>query len=163
MALWGTPAIVEQQLARTPRFEIALAYLKEAFDPASSVHARIMAVPEGETHRHELGEGVFVLEQVYQTKPRADGRLEAHERHVDLQAIVSGNELIEVTTAEGLTVTEDALADRDVCFFADSDDVSLWRMRAGEAAVFFPADVHKPSLSIAGAALVHKAVVKVAL
>jgi biofilm protein TabA len=163
MALWGTPEIIAQQLALTPRFEIANAYLKQAFDTTSAVHARILAVPEGETQRVELGEGVFALEQVYQSKPREEGRLEAHERHVDLQAIVAGEELIEVTTADGLVVTEDALQDRDVCFFADAADVSVWRMRTGEVAVFFPADVHKPSLQISGPAVVHKTVVKVEL
>lgn len=163
MALWGTTDIIAQQLALTPRFEIAIAYLKEALDQNSAVHARILAVPEGETRRVELGEGVFALEQVYQSKPKAKGRLEAHERHVDLQAIVAGEELIEVTSADGLVVTEEAFKDRDVCFFADAADVSVWRMRPGEVAVFFPADVHKPSLQISGPALVHKAVVKVAL
>ena len=163
MALWGTPQIIAQQLASTPRFEIGLAYLKQAFDPGSEIHARILAIPEGETNRFELGEGVFVLEQAYQTKPRVAGRLEAHKRHVDLQAIVVGNETIEVTTAEGLTLTEDALAERDVCFFADAAEVSLWRMRTGEVAVFFPEDVHKPSLETSGPILVHKAVVKVLL
>lgn len=163
MALWGTPEIIAQQLAHTPRFESAIAYLRAAFDPNSAIHARILAVPAGETRRVELSDGVFALEQVYQSKPKAEGRLEAHERHVDLQAIVAGEELIEVTSADGLVVTEEAFKDRDVCFFADATDVSVWRMRAGEVAVFFPADVHKPSLQISGPALVHKTVVKVAL
>ena len=163
MALWGTLEIIAQQLAPSTRFEIALAYLREAFDPSSAVYARIMAVPEGETHRVELAEGVFALEQVYLSRPSAEGRLEAHERHVDLQAIVAGHETMEVTTAEGLTVTEDALATRDVRFFEDSTEVSQWNMRTGEVAVFFPADVHKPSLLTEAPMVVHKTVVKVAL
>jgi biofilm protein TabA len=163
MALWGTLRTVQQQLACTPRFEIALAYLAEAFDPNSAVHARILAVPEGETQRVELGEGIFVLEQAYLSKPRAEGRFEAHARHVDLQGIIAGNELMEITTSTGLTVTEDALATRDVCFFADTGEASVWRMRPGEVAVFFPEDVHMPSLAIDEPTLMYKTVVKVAL
>ena len=74
MALWGTLRTVQQQLACTPRFEIALAYLAEAFDPNSAVHARILAVPEGETQRAVLGGGIFVLVQGDLSKRRGGGR-----------------------------------------------------------------------------------------
>jgi biofilm protein TabA len=163
MALWGTPAIIAQQLTPSSRFETAMIYLKEALNPDSATHARIMAVPKGETLRVELAEGVFALEQAYTSKARAEGRFEAHERHVDLQAIVAGYETMEVTTDEGLTVTENALADRDVQFFADTSEASVWKMRAGEIAVFFPADVHMPSLQTTSPTVVFKTVVKVAL
>ncbi|MCF3652241.1 YhcH/YjgK/YiaL family protein [Synoicihabitans lomoniglobus] len=164
MALWGSLETIEQQLVATPRFAVALNYLREAFDPDSAVHARISGLPVGETQQVELGDGVFAMEQVYESKPREAGRFEAHRDHIDLQAIVAGDEIIEVTTAAELAVTEDAIATRDVRFFADGGPVSSWRMRAGEIAVFFPVDVHKPSLAIDGRpTVVRKTVVKVRL
>jgi YhcH/YjgK/YiaL family protein len=51
---------------------------------------------------------------------------------------------------------------RDLATYLDAADASQLRLRAGEAAVFFPVDVHMPSLRVgAEPALVRKSVVKV--
>ena len=124
---------------------------------------RINAVPAGEACQVELGDGVFAIEQAYDTKLLGQGRFEAHERHIDLQAIVSGRELIRVTGLENLEITENAFEERDVCFFADTPQASDWRMNSGEVAVFFPTDVHMPSLADGESGRVQKTVVKVAV
>lgn len=164
MAIWGTLDLVEQQLASNERFACALAYLREALDPSSAVHARILAIAEGVTERVDLGEGVFALEQVYTGKPAGEGRFEAHDQYVDLQAVLSGEEAMEVTARAGLAVTEDLLADKDLVFLGERAPVSRWFVAPGEIAVFFPGDAHKPSLA-AGTTpvLAHKTVVKVRL
>ncbi len=164
MAIWGTLDLIEQQLASNERFAIALAYLREALDPQSAVHARIRGIAEGVTERVELGDGVFALEQVYRGKRPGEGRFEAHDRFVDLQAVLSGEEAMEVTARTGLAVTEDLLADKDVVFLGDRPQVSRWMVAPGEVAVFFPGDAHKPSLAAGAEPVVaHKTVVKVRL
>ncbi len=141
-----------------------IGYLREALDPQSVVQARILAIADGVTERVELGEGVFALEQAYLGKLPGVGRFEAHDQYVDLQAVVAGEEAMEVTARVGLEITEDRLAENDVVFFADRVPVSRWVVAPGEVAVFFPGDAHKPSLA-AGAVpvLAHKTVVKVRL
>ena len=89
MALWGTPDTLRSQLITTERFQIALDYLARALTAGSDEHTRINAVPAGEACQVELGDGVFAIEQAYDTKLLGQGRFEAHERHIDLQAIVS--------------------------------------------------------------------------
>ena len=164
MAIWGTLDLITQQLASNPRFDAALAYLAEALEPGSKVHQRILGIAEGVTERVELADGVFALEQVYTGKPAGEGRFEAHDLHVDLQAVLSGEEAMEVTARADLAVTEDLLAARDLVFFADSTAVSRWLVKPGEVAVFFPGDAHKPSLSAGPTpVLAHKTVVKVRL
>jgi biofilm protein TabA len=119
-------------------------------------------VATGDTGRVELGDGVFALEQAYIAKPRAEGRWEAHKVYIDVQVIVSGDELMEVTDVSRLTVDEDFTPAKDILFFEQNLDGSVLRMRAGELAVFYPADAHKPSLASGEpAALVRKTVVKV--
>ena len=164
MAIWGTLDLIAQQLARNPRFDVALAYLAEALQPGSPVHQRILGIAEGATERVDLAEGVFALEQVYTGKPAGEGRFEAHDLHVDLQAVLTGEEAMEVTARAGLTVTEDLLAAKDVVFFPDAGAVSRWLVKPGEIAVFFPGDAHKPSLAAGAKPVVaHKTVVKVRL
>lgn len=163
MALWGTPDTLRSQLILTERFQIALDYLARALTSGSDEYTRINAVPVGEARRVELGDGVFAIEQSYDTKSLDQGRFEAHERHIDLQAIVSGRELIRVTGLENLEITENAFEERDVCFFADTNHASDWRVKHGEVAVFFPTDVHMPSLADGESERVQKTVVKVAV
>jgi biofilm protein TabA len=149
------------QLARPDHFAPAFHYLQQALDPSSEVAARIRTIPIGETHRVELSGGAFALEQVYRSKPSAEGRFEAHRAYVDLQALVEGEEMMEVTDASRLHVTEDFKEGGDVCFFANTDRSSRLRVGPGEVAIFFPIDAHKPSLAVSEPAVVYKTVVKV--
>jgi biofilm protein TabA len=161
MALFGSLSTVRSQAALSPHFEAAFAYLAEALTPGSAVNQRILAVAIDRTDRIELGGGVFVLEQAYHAKPRAEGRFEAHRKYIDLQGIISGNEVMEVTETSRLTVQEDLTPGRDVIFFEDVAGASVLQVRAGDVAVFFPIDAHMPSVAAGAATLVHKAVVKV--
>jgi biofilm protein TabA len=161
MALIGSVSTLRTQLARPDHFAAAFHYLEQALDPASEVAARIRSIPEGQTNRVELAGGAFALEQVYQTKRREDGRFEAHRAYVDLQAVITGEEVMEVADANRLEVEQDFAEDGDVRFFRDAAGMSQWRVRAGEVAVFFPADAHLPSLAAGVPARVYKTVVKV--
>lgn len=162
MALFGSLATVRAQLVGCPSFERTLAYVEEVLREGSPARQRVLAVPEGTTERVELGDGVFALEQSYVAKPRAEGRWEAHRQYIDVQVIVAGDELMEVTDISRLAVTEDRTPAQDLLFFGDYPDGSVLRMRAGELAVFFPVDAHKPSLAAGDpASLVRKTVVKV--
>jgi len=162
MALFGSLATVRTQLAGSPSFERTLAYVEEILRPGSEAQQRLLAVAAGDTGRVELGDGVFALEQAYVAKPRAEGRWEAHRVYIDVQVIVTGEELMEVTDVSRLAVAEDNTPAKDILFFEQNLDGSVLRMRAGELAVFYPVDAHKPSLAAGEpAALVRKTVVKV--
>jgi biofilm protein TabA len=162
MALFGSLDTVRAQLAGSPSYQRTLAYVEEILRPGSPAHQRLLAVPTGETERVELGDGVFALEQAYVAKPRVEGRWEAHRVYIDVQVIVSGDELMEVTDVSRLKVAEDHTPAKDILFFEAYPEGSVLRMRAGELAVFYPVDAHKPSLAAGEpAALVRKTVVKV--
>jgi YhcH/YjgK/YiaL family protein len=164
MALWGTPDIIQTQLASSPKFEAALAYLREAFSAGSKINQRILAVPVGEVRIVDLADGVFAMEQAYEAKDPTEGRFESHRRHIDLQGIVSGEERMDVTLLDELTLVDDQLAEKDYAFYEDGPGpVSKWAVRKGEVAVFFPSDAHKPSRSLTPGrpVVVHKTCVKV--
>lgn len=161
MALFGSLSTVRAQLAASPAFDLAFDYVSRALTPGTPEAARIAAVPVGETVRIELGEGVFALEQAYVAKPLPQGRWEAHERHIDVQVIVEGRELMGVSDVARLAVAEDFRPARDVVFFAPHEGGSVLKTGAGDVAVFFPADGHMPSIADGEPALVFKTVVKV--
>lgn len=162
MAIFGTLETLRKQLARPEHFAAALTYAAEALRPASTTAARIGAFAAGGGGRTELPGGAYALEQAYWTKARPDGRWESHRAFIDVQLVIVGEELMEVADAARLTVAEDLTPGKDLIFYRSFDAGSVLRMRAGEAAVFFPADAHLPSLRVgAEAALVRKAVIKV--
>jgi YhcH/YjgK/YiaL family protein len=161
MAQFGPfPSLRAQQDA--PRFAAAFAYVAEALRRGSPVQARILALAAGTTERVELSGGAFAMEQAYFAKARPDGFFESHRKYIDVQVIVSGEEAMEVEDIARLHATMDYDAERDLLKYADTTTASRLVMRAGDVALFFPADGHMPSLRVhERAELVHKTVVKV--
>lgn len=162
MALIGSIATVRSQVAHNPGFAPAFAYIDELMRADSSTRQRLDALALGEWKKVELEGGLFAMEQVYETKPRAEGFFESHRKYIDVQVIIAGGERMEVIDAAHIAVREPYSLERDVILYKDVTDASELRLRAGEAAIFFPVDVHMPSLRLhAPAALVRKTVVKV--
>ena len=119
-------------------------------------------IPKGESKKIELPGGVFAIEQVYETKPRAEGFFESHRKYIDVQVVVEGEETMELVEASRIAVKDAYQPERDVVIYADHAGASALRAVAGHAAIFFPVDVHMPSLRTGTApVLVRKTVVKV--
>jgi biofilm protein TabA len=154
-----------QQLYRTvtPGLEKAFDYLLN-FDEST---------PDG---RYELdGELLVAMVQTYETQPAAEKRYESHERYLDVQYIVSGEEILYHTPVNRLEISTPYSQAKDVMFFADPPATSAeaaatgWEnpavlMRAGDFCVLYPQDGHKPSCtppSAKAAVKVKKVVMKV--
>lgn len=162
MALFGSIANVRAQAPLTPVFGVAFKYVEELTRAGSGANTRLRGLARADTHRADLGAGVFAIEQVYDTKPRAEGFFESHRKYIDIQVIVEGEELMEVIDASRIVVDQPYLEQRDLVIYRDTAQASLLRLVAGQAAVFFPVDVHMPSLRLGmSPVLVRKSVVKV--
>jgi biofilm protein TabA len=162
MALFGSLATVRAQMPPTPGFNTAFGYVEELLRAGSPVQARVRGVPEGDSQKIDLGGGVFVMEQAYETKLRADAFFESHRKYADVQVIFEGEELMEVADVERMKARQPYNADRDLIVYEDSTDASLLRVFPGQVAVFFPSDVHMPTLRIrTNGVPVRKCVVKV--
>jgi len=160
MALFGLFSVVRQQCARS-EFNAAFVYAEEALTPGSPAHVRIMALASGSTHRQELSGGAYAMEMAFLTKTRSEGFFETHRRFVDVQVVVSGEEVMEVECADRLAVTQPYDETKDFSKHEDGGFPSVLRMRSGDVAVFWPADAHMPSLAVSQPALVRKTVIKV--
>lgn len=160
MAIFGPFAQVKAQTT-DPRFAAALAYVDEVLRAGSAAQGRIGRIAAGVTERIDLDGGAFALEQAYVPKPRPEGFFESHRHYIDVQVIVAGEEQMEVEDVARLTVTEDCTPGRDLIKYADTVAASVLRLRAGDVAIFFPADGHMPSLHWRDGGLVRKTVVKV--
>ncbi len=163
MAISGPFSGISDQLPDIPGFATGIEYVNRILTPGTEEHERLMAVPVGVTSKVDFGGGVFSLEQAYLTKSDEEVRWEAHRGYLDLQVVVTGNEIMEVTDPANLTLEEDFSPDRDLQYFSRFGPGSLLRVSAGGAAVFFPVDAHRPGLADGESTLVRKVVVKIPL
>lgn len=128
-----------------------------------TVLASLSAVECGkwEIGRHEIqGDDVFCLIQEYETKPA--GKLEAHNRYIDVQVVLDGVERIDYRDRSCLDSAGSFNNDSDIGFFKGGGDPVI--VREGEFAVFFPGDGHAPGLTYGEKpGKVRKAVYKVAV
>ena len=110
--------------------------------------------------KYELnGEQLFCLVQNYMPKTIAEGKLEAHRRYIDVQYIVSGEEMIGYGDLGQLIPGEynDAKDFQSVV-----GNVDLVRVPAGFFMILFPNDVHMPGIQTdSSATMVRKVVMKV--
>lgn len=115
----------------------------------------------------DLPDGTYAVEgdRVYAIVQRCDGRpvesaqLEGHRKHIDIQYVISGEELMGWAPREGLTGAADYDAEKDLDFFEESP-VSMVRVPAGSFAVFLPTDAHLPLI---GNGPIHKVVMKISV
>lgn len=162
MALFGSFATIRAQCPTHPPLAVAWPYLVELLRPGSAINARLTSMDVGSSQKHELADGVIAIEQVYAAKARSEGFFESHRKYIDIQVIVSGEEIMEVAETAACTVREPYQEARDLVIYHDVPGASILQLRAGDAAVFFPVDAHMPSLQVGGRfGIVRKSVLKV--
>ncbi len=132
-----------------PLFPRAFAFLRET-DLASLPDVRI----------NLDGDRLYANVQTYLTKEHTEGRFETHRRYIDIQYIISGNELIGYMPSDaGKKEISPYDAETDCAFCHGTPMLCL--VKEGVCMVLFPGEPHAPCLSTDGASLVKKIVVKV--
>ena len=105
------------------------------------------------------GENIFALVSEYQTKPEQEGKLEAHKKYIDVQYVISGEELMGYAPLGAQQILESYKEENDIVFF--TGDKSFTKVSEGMFAIFFPEDVHMPGISTGKISNVKKLVIKV--
>lgn len=161
MALIGSLSTVRSQTFLVDKFAAVFTYLDDLFRAESSSATRLRTIALGETQRIELPDGAFALEQAYRSKVRCDGFFESHRSYIDVQVVFEGEEWMELIDLNRASVRHAYDPERDLLIYADAPG-SLLRVNAGDAAVFFPSDIHMPGLcGTSGPGLVRKTVIKI--
>ncbi len=122
--------------------------------------------PETKTGKRLIqGNDLFAGIDSYNTKLRADAKLETHRKYVDIQVLLSGTEVIEIFPKQELTVSEPYNPDRDVEFYQKPEQTNARvTLVPGQFLVFFPDDAHMPCLMTGSTPTpVKKGVIKIAV
>lgn len=149
--------MVTDRLTQAALYRTLSPRIAAAFDYVTSTD--FAALPDG---RHDVdGDRIFALVQRYATKPLAEGRWEAHRRHIDLQVVVQGAERIGYVSIDQLTAEPYDEA-KDLTWLAGSAEQSI-AVPAGHFMLLWPGDAHMPGLEHEHSQQVLKVVVKILL
>lgn len=160
MALFGALEVVKAQADRE-KFATAFLYLERLLDKNSVEYKRLIECPLGVCEKIELDEENFALEQAYNSKDRGECFFESHKKYIDVQFILVGEEIIEVSNRNLLAVALAYNEELDFIKYEDKKGVSSIVLKAGDVAIFYPQDAHMPCIKAGSDAKVLKAVVKV--
>lgn len=106
------------------------------------------------------GDRLFCMISKGPGRSRAEAKLEAHRKYIDIQYVIAGtDEMGWKSTANCKEIDTEYDADKDIMFFKDSPD-SWTPVPAGSFVIFFPQDAHAPLVSEGE---IHKAVLKIAV
>ncbi len=145
--------LIEKQAHKTPALQKAIEFL---------LRPDIASLPDG---RIEIdGDSVFALVQRYETIKTPEPQFEYHRKYIDIQYIVSGEEIIGFSPLERMTVTDPYAPDKDICF--GRVEPGQWTplyLTVGQAAILYPTDAHAPKMAANNPVNVLKIVVKVAV
>ena len=113
-------------------------------------------MPDG---RYEISDRIYANLQSYLTKD--DAPYEGHRDYIDIQYMVTGEELSGVTNYSNCSTTEEYNKEKDIEFLKCNVIEEFYKIKEDEFFVFFPHDAHKPAIKIGDNKNVKKVIVKV--
>ncbi len=117
------------------------------------------SLPDG---RFEIeGNTIYAIVMNYETKPAENGKFESHQKYIDIQLLLEGSEMLEVSLDKNLPVTEAYSEEKDVAFYQAPKYKTSIYLQPGQFAVLYPHDIHRPCLQIQKPEKVRKMVIKV--
>jgi len=144
---------IEHQLPLTPDLRQAIAFLRRS---------DLLDLPDGTIAIDNTR--VFAILQRYRTAVMDAPKFEYHRKYIDLQYVLSGEEIIGWAPASAMTASFDYDAGQDLCYgLMQPGTWSPVRLQAGQLAVLWPEDGHAPRIAARRPCLVRKIVVKVML
>jgi len=115
-------------------------------------------IPDGKIEIR--GDEIFAMLQRYTTKPREQGKWEAHQKYIDIQFLAEGTELIGIHNVDNLEITEPYSNDNDVMFL-NGNGGDFITLENDKFVLLFPQDAHMPCITNGKPSNVTKIVVKI--
>ena len=106
--------------------------------------------PDAEEKEYALdGERAFARIMSYQTRAQETAAFEAHRKYADIQAVLSGEEILEWAPLEGLELSDPYNEAKDIEFYDRTDGTGVpLILRPGLFTLLLPQDAHAPQLHV---------------
>lgn len=134
--------------------------LHPLFDRAICEISRLISENARDGSYEICGDELVINVMSYETKRRGDCLFEAHRDHIDIQTVVSGEELIGFAEKSRLTVCKPYEPDYEL--YSMTDSIDTMTLRRGEICIIFPEEPHAPGIAMGDSpAAVRKLVAKI--
>lgn len=108
-----------------------------------------------------VNDDFFFTVQHYTTKSEKDCGLESHKKYIDIQLMISGNEVMDICDTSRLSVKTEYDEDKDIMFWNIPARMARTTLRADDCIVLYPENAHRGAVSLEGPEKVVKIVGKV--
>lgn len=130
------------------RWKTAFKFLKE-FDKNALSKGRV-----------DLSDNVYYSYNEYTPKSLENANYESHKQYIDIQYLIEGEEYIGYTHNTSIPIKKEYNEKKDIEFY-NYDGGVLLKASPDKYFIFFPEDIHKPSIKTENNTLVKKIVVKI--
>ena len=110
---------------------------------------------------YPVNDFLYLSAQEYDTKDEKDCITESHEKYVDVQWVVKGEETICVSDISRLQPGKEYCDEKDIVIWKSSSDMMRIVLTEGSYAVFYPENAHKGCIAVNNPTSVKKIVGKV--
>lgn len=126
-------------------------------------HLRVTDYRNVTPGRYEIEDGrMFALVQDPLTQDWHTGFPEFHQRHIDVQCLLQGEEVIGYLPANPTLVpTQNFLQERDIAFVATQESETKLHLTPRMYAVFYPGELHRPCKTVTQSMQIKKVVIKI--
>ncbi|MBN9300061.1 MAG: YhcH/YjgK/YiaL family protein [Filimonas sp.] len=114
-----------------------------------------------EKGKYEIdGDHVFAIINEYDSIDAANEQMEAHKKHIDVQYVVKGEELVGHDFLVDQTPSKAYDEEKDFMLFAERPSF-FSKLQTGMFGIFFPTDLHMPNIKVSEPVQVKKVVIKI--
>lgn len=107
------------------------------------------------------GESMVAIISEYSPDVRENRKAETHKKHIDIQYVVAGDEIMGFSRlTDGVETSEGYLLEKDATFYKSVENEIDIKVLQGMYAVFFPWDIHRPGCASQSSLKVRKVVLK---
>lgn len=118
------------------RVNFAIEYLKKINVTEVDVGTRV-----------DVDDKFFYSLQSYLTRPESECKLESHRKYVDIQIMISGEEMMDIVDTSRLIVKEEYDAEKDVMFWNIPQRMARTSLKSGDCIVLYPENAHRGAVS----------------
>jgi YhcH/YjgK/YiaL family protein len=116
-----------------------------------------------EKGKYEIdGTNIFAIVNEYDTISTEGEQMESHRKYIDVQYIVTGEELIGHDFLHGQQPSQAYDESTDFMLYVEKP-AFFSKLEQGSFAIFFPTDLHMPNIRVAAAVPVKKVVIKISV
>jgi biofilm protein TabA len=157
MAIIGKIEDILKQNSFSERIEKGLNFLSK-----TNLQEIFLGIENGSSNVIEIdGRNLFVVFSSYQIKVNTPPIFEGHQKYIDIQFIIKGEEAIFVTSGDVFDLNE--YSSENDCQLCKSNSYSSFILKPGIASILYPEDWHAPGQQSNQPKNIKKIVVKVAI